>query len=330
MRKWLPVDLLVVILVAFAMLGFETGLKMTPLRIVFGGILTLFAPGYALVSFLMPEATCSERTSNRTRLGSPQNNLKPLSVTVTERFLLAIGLSVIVVPLVGFILNYSPWGLGKTAFITGIAAPTLLLSFGAIVRRAQLPAEERFRITIRNVPKRVSRWYGGSETAREKGLNVILLAGLMIAVVGVGTAIALSGGGEQYTEFYVLSEDPETGEMLADGYPTELSVRNESEFVIGITNQEGETETYTLIVQLDRTGDDFRSVRERTEVTRMERSVRHGETVEIPITVKQRLDGENIRLSYLLYIDAPPDQPSRENAYRKLHLWIDAGEQDIR
>jgi uncharacterized membrane protein len=159
-------------------------------------------------------------------------------------------------------------------------------------------------------------------------LNVVLLAGLVIAALGVGTAIALSGGGEQYTEFYVLSEDPETGETIADEYPTESSVGNESEFVVGITNREGETETYTLIVRLERTEDDLRSVAERTQVARIERSLRHGETVEVPITVEQRIPGENVRLSYLLYVDTPPNQPSGENAYRNLHLWIDVGERN--
>ena len=324
MRKWFPIDLLAVISVALAVVGFEAGFEVAPLRIVAGGVLMLFAPGYALVSFLIPEATHRGRTSDRGQSVSPG----PLSVTLTERVLLAVGLSVIVVPLVGFVLNYSPWGLGETAFIAGIAAPTLLLSFGAIVRRSRLPAEERFRVTGDGVQKRVEGWYGGSETTRERGLNAVLLAGLVIAVAGVGTAIALSGGGEQYTEFYVLSEDPETGEMLADEYPVESSVGNESEFAVGITNREGETETYTVLVQLGRTGNDPRSVTERTELTRLERSVRHGETIEIPITVEQRLAGENIRLSYLLYVDAVPDRPTGENAYRDLHLWIDVGERD--
>lgn len=316
MQKWLPVDLLGVILVSLVMLGhgFTAGPDAVSFRIVFGVILTLFVPGYAFVSFLIPEAT---------RIGSRSGGLKPLSVTTTERVLLSVGFSVVLVPFVGLVLHYSPWGLGETAFITGIAVPTLLFSLGAIVRRSRLSSEERFQLTVWELPSRVQTWYGGSETARENTVNVVLVAGLVLAVAGVGTAIAMSGGGERYTEFYVLSEDPETGEMLADEYPTELGVGDESEFVVGITNREGQAETYTLVVQLQRTADDTGSVTERMEVTRQEHSVAQGETVEVPVTVEPGIAGEDIRLSYLLYVDTPPEEPSGEDAYRDLHLWLD-------
>lgn len=330
MRKWFPLDLLGVIFVAAVMLGygFTSGFDSTSVRIVFGVILTIFAPGYALVSFLIPEATRTESRSDSPKpLSVPRSNsLRPLSVTTIERALLSIGLSVVLIPFVVFVLHYSPWGLGETAFLTGIAVPTLLLSFGAIVRRSQLPFEERFQPTVRDAPDRIRGWYGGSETAQEKTINVVLLTGFVLAVVGVGTAIALSGGGEQYTEFHILSEDPETGEMLADEYPTDLSVGEESDFVVGITNQEGQTETYTLVVQLENTGDDIRSVTERTEVVRQEHTVSQGESIDVPITVEQQFSGENIRLSYLLYLDTPPEEPSGENAYRDLHLWMNVSD----
>ncbi|WP_415087806.1 DUF1616 domain-containing protein [Natronomonas sp.] len=40
------------------------------------------------------------------------------------------------------------------------------------------------------------------------------------------------------------------------------------------------------------------------------------------ITVSDELTGTDLRLSFLLYDGDVPAQPTRENAYRNLHLWI--------
>ncbi|WP_411713889.1 DUF1616 domain-containing protein [Natronomonas sp.] len=53
-------------------------------------------------------------------------------------------------------------------------------------------------------------------------------------------------------------------------------------------------------------------------------TVAHNETwiEERNITVSDELTGTDLRLSFLLYDGDVPAQPTRENAYRNLHLWI--------
>ena len=60
------------------------------LRIILGLPFILFLPGYTLTAALFPR---------RTDLGS------------IERVALSFGLSIAVVPLIGLILNYTPWGI---------------------------------------------------------------------------------------------------------------------------------------------------------------------------------------------------------------------------
>ncbi|MEL9989875.1 MAG: DUF1616 domain-containing protein [Thermoproteus sp.] len=80
------------------------------LRYVLGAFYVLFLPGYAVVEALYPRG----------------DEISPL-----ERLALSIGLSLAVVPLVGLLLNYSPWGirLAPVAIaIAAVAAPLLVYS----------------------------------------------------------------------------------------------------------------------------------------------------------------------------------------------------------
>ncbi|MCS7099409.1 MAG: DUF1616 domain-containing protein, partial [Sulfolobales archaeon] len=83
-------------------------------RYVLGSILVLFAVGYATVEVLYP----GER-----------------SLSNLERLALSIGLSLAIVPLVGLVLNYSPWGIRLEPALTSLAVYTTLTAFGAAYRK---------------------------------------------------------------------------------------------------------------------------------------------------------------------------------------------------
>lgn len=58
--------------------------------------------------------------------------------------------------------------------------------------------------------------------------------------------ICLPKEGEKFTEFYILGPDGN-----ASGYPTNLSVEEEGEVIIGVVNHEYAQVTYQLEVRLD-------------------------------------------------------------------------------
>jgi len=87
------------------------------LRYVLGSVLVLFAVGYSTVEALYPE----ER-----------------SLTSLERLALSIGLSLAVVPLVGLILNYTPWGIRLEPVLVSLSLYTSLLALVAAYRKFKL------------------------------------------------------------------------------------------------------------------------------------------------------------------------------------------------
>ncbi len=81
-------------------------------RIVVGGAFVLFIPGYALVQLLFPSR----------------------EMDVIERVALSIGLSLAVVPLTGFLLNYSPWGIRLDPIVASMSALSIILALASVYR----------------------------------------------------------------------------------------------------------------------------------------------------------------------------------------------------
>jgi hypothetical protein len=90
-------------------------------RYVLGTVFILGVPGYVLVKALFP--TKKEMDS-------------------IERLALSIGLSLALVPIVGLILNYTPWGIRLTPIILSLLALTLALAAAALMREYQVSTDE--------------------------------------------------------------------------------------------------------------------------------------------------------------------------------------------
>jgi uncharacterized membrane protein len=89
---------------------------LVPLRYVLGTIFVIFLPGYALIEALYPR----------------EEELEPL-----ERLALSIGLSLALVPLVGLILNYTPFGIRLYPVLISLALLTACIAFIGAYRKHQ-------------------------------------------------------------------------------------------------------------------------------------------------------------------------------------------------
>lgn len=89
------------------------------LRYALGALLVLFLPGYSLVEALYPRG----------------DELSPL-----ERLALSIGLSLALEPLLGLILNYTPWGIRLDTILTSTALLITTLTTAAAARKASTQA----------------------------------------------------------------------------------------------------------------------------------------------------------------------------------------------
>jgi len=83
-------------------------------RYVLGSVLVLYVPGFSLIEALYPK----------------REELEPL-----ERFALSVGLSLALVPLVGLVLNYTPWGIRLVPVLVSISALSLVLLVAALIRK---------------------------------------------------------------------------------------------------------------------------------------------------------------------------------------------------
>jgi hypothetical protein len=59
-------------------------------------------------------------------------------------------------------------------------------------------------------------------------------------------------------------------------------------------------------------------------------AVEDGETWEQSHTTRPAMTGDNIRLTYLLYVGNPPAEttPQADSAYRSVHIWLEVGSPD--
>jgi len=245
------------------------------LRILIGVLFVLFFPGYALVCALFP---------------------KKGDLDEVERLALSIGLSIAVVPLLGLVLNYTPFGIRLYPILISLFSFTLLMSFVAMRRRNALSIEERFTPSFSvNVP----RWQELSKM--DKALSV----GLIFCVVLSGALMANFATtprvGERFTEFYVLGP---TGKV--EGYPTTMTLGESGTVILGVVNHEYDEATYRIVIRLDG----------ETVGTMEGIGLEHEGKWEKNFTFTPDKTGEKLKLEFLLYMNGGAEP------YRSLHLWI--------
>ena len=108
---------LVTVLVIYTV---PTDLPLVAVRWVFGAVFVLFIPGYVTVEALFP---------------------KGRELDGIERFALSVGLSLALVPLIGLLLNYTPWGIRLNPIVISLVAFTLLVAGLGVARRFRVAAE---------------------------------------------------------------------------------------------------------------------------------------------------------------------------------------------
>ena len=212
-NKW-EADLVAILVTSLAMVPlaiFTSG----PLRIVLGLPFLLFFPGYVLVAALFP---------------------KKESLSGIERVALSFGLSIAVVPLIGLILNYTPWGIRLYPILISVMSFIVAMSAIAWYRRGKLVLGERFSVSFRI---KFPSWQGQGRLDRV--LSVVLIVAIAGAIGTLAYVIATPKVGERFTEFYILGSQGK-----AENYTTNLTLGEKGEVILGIVNHEQEEMSYQV------------------------------------------------------------------------------------
>lgn len=320
-----PLDLsltvLLVLLTGIAVL--VPGIAMTRLRLVLGIPFLVFLPGYALVSALFPrrkdvETEQSPEANDAFRTGS--------GIGGFERVALSVGTSVAINSMIGFLLNFTPWGIRLVPTLVGICSFTVVTAVVAAVRRLRTPPAERFSVPIWYWAGRIRRELFDPETGLDAVLNVILVVSLILAVGSVAYAIGMPHQQESFTQFYVLGHD-ESGNPATEGYPQNLTVGESESLYVGIENHEHRRVNYTVVVLLQRFENNSTRAQHAEQLDRFRVSLASNQTTLSERAIDPTMRGNELRLTYLLYKGTPSKNPNPSTAYRTSYFWVNVSNQ---
>ncbi|MBQ4134098.1 MAG: DUF1616 domain-containing protein [Methanocorpusculum sp.] len=305
--KNIPKDLIVIaVWMLLAVLSiYVPFINETFIRVIFTVPVILFIPGYVLIAALFPEKK---------------------SIDGIERFALSVGLSIAVVPLIGLVLNYTPFGIRLNPIVISLVLFTLIMMIITLYRRARLSDEEKFAVPFEMVkPALKEELFPKNQGKFDKALSIILIIAILVAAVTTVFVIAFPKDGEKFTEFYILGED-----KMADDYPEKFPVNSQQFVWIGIGNHEYRDVTYTVETLLLNAEWDSSTnssvIHASMPLDRFEVSVLDNTTYLEKYYFSVPYTGYN-RLEFLLYNETVPSasasaEEKMDSSYRDLHLWI--------
>ncbi len=274
-------------------------LLMTAVLLAFGKgdllavLVVLFVPGYVLVAALFPNDT---------------------ELNWIERIALSFGLSIAVVPLLGLLLNFTPFGIRFAPIVVTVLLFTAGVGYAAYRRRMRLPPERRLSLSV---DLALPTWK--EYTALEKGLTIALAASIVVAGGTLAYVVLAPRPGETFTEFYILGPGGN-----ASGYPENLSVNEIGEVIVGVVNHESASVNYTVRIDLVGVQIVYNATsgfNETVDVNRTTRStfnvaLANGQNWTEPYTF--RINDTGLwKVQFFLFKDG-----DLSSAYRELHLYV--------
>ena len=269
-------DLTAIAIITVILILIIAFLPSNALRIILGLPFIILFPGYTLLAALFPK---------KADLGG------------IERVALSLGLSIAIVPLIGLILNYTPWGIRLYPVLVFATLFILVASAVAWYRRHRVPEDERFAVTC-NVD--LSGWIATSR--RDRVLSALLVASILAAIGVVSYVMITPKEGEKFTEFYVLGLQGN-----ATDYPSELAFGEKGRVILGVANHEHEAVEYEvkILIAADEVG------------TIAPLALNHDEIWEEEVGFTPLEAGDDQKLEFILY------RGGEEEPYRSLYLWLD-------
>ena len=285
-KQVFPLDLKIVVILLLASIStiYLPYINATPLRYVFTIPVVLFIPGYCLFAALFP-----------------QND----DLTLLERIALSFGFSIVIVPLIGLGLNFTPWGIRLEPLIISLTFFIWVTVLIAHYRRTLIPFEEQFRLPFFDIVGIIRNGIFSARGSRTvQILNITLALTIVIALITTMFIIVVPKEGERFTEFYILGE-----KQMASDYPDWIIVGQNYPMFIGIGNHEYHNINYTVEIWMIST--EFDPVTNISHIINMDPNddlllkLTHNETAIIPYNLNVKRKGYN-RVEFLLFNESVP------------------------
>ncbi len=246
------------------------------LRVILGLPFALFLPGYLLMAVLFPEKDEFDGSA---------------------RIALGIGLSIIIVPLIGLLLNYLSTGVRLLPMMLSLVFLDIFLFFISWYRRTNLPEEKRFALSFSTD---LIIWL--NKTKKTKVIHLALLITGFLLVFASVFVLSSPKTGKSFTEFYITGPDDVTA-----GYPEQLQAGENGTVKAVIINNEQEKTTYRMEIWVD--GDILQTISPIY--------LEDQEKQEITVLFKAEKLEDLAKVEFLLFRDGQDIKP-----YRQLRLWV--------
>jgi uncharacterized membrane protein len=287
-------------------------LKESPVRFVLALPMILFLPGYCLIAALF----CKED-----------------DIDLMERIALSFGLSIAIVPLIGFVLNFTPWGIRLEPIVISLTIFIVAMISIAHYRRKLLLPGQRFRFPFSEIVNAVRNSFYPQEGSRvDRILTVVITFSMLIAVIITIYMIAVPKEGERFTEFFILGE-----KQKAADYPDRITVGEQYPLYIGVGNHEYRPVTYTVrtfgvLMVFDNTTNTSRII-SMDPLWQQSLTLAHNESETISYNLSVEKSGYN-RIEFLLFNETVPGSDvstidTMNASYRDLHLWVNITDKEI-
>lgn len=310
-----PADIVVVVSVGLAATLLVTAQAPVPLRLLVALPLVFFLPGYVLLAVLFPAGSPIAESD----VGPRWPRMRGARLAWTDRLALSFASSLVLVPILGLFLAVFDYGFAPATVVTALAVSVVVGGVAGAVRRMQLPEEAQFHVPVRAVAGASHEALFGTGSRLEAGLNVLVALLAVTAVVALGFGLVAPQSAEQYSEFYLLTQDS-GGEATAAGFPSVVTAGSPVELVVGVENYEQTTTSYTVVTELQRVDGADGTVVSSERLDRFEVTLAPGEQVREVRTVTPQSTGEDLRLTYYLYKGAGVGD--RADAYRTTFIWL--------
>jgi len=309
----IPFDLILVLLylgVVNALLTSNAlGAPGSALRFVVTVPLLFFVPGYALAAAAFPRAATREQRGSlldRTRE-------RPSGIDTIERVGLGLGLSLALLPIVGLFVAAEPGPFNPETATVGLSGLAALFTIIAAIRRWRLPAPERYGPPVGFWREVTGRATEGSRT--DVLLSIGLGASVLLALLAGGYALAapLDGQETSYVGAGYLNGSGDFVAATPEPLMENISTGSTVDSAFYVKNANDQAVEYTVVVQVQRF-DDQGNLQQVSELNRYRQTLEPGQEWINPHQATLRLQGENVRIAYLMFEGPVPAGASYENA----------------
>jgi uncharacterized membrane protein len=279
----------------------------------------LFIPGYTLIFAMFPT----------------KNGAK--GINKIERIGISLGFSIAITALLGFILNFTPWGIRLESILLSLFIFTISLGIIAFYRWKRTNPDQRFIISF-------DTSHFISSCIIDNILTIIVVLSVFIAGASIIYIIITPTTGESFTEFYILTTNGNS-----TNFPTNISKGGNTSIILGLINHEYKIMNYTIeiwlinesiifneSIQINDTIYNHAWFMDKKVITLNHTQITNDKTQikkwEYNYTFTINKSG-HFKLEFLLFTTPTPNYNNEEdykenidlivkNAYRDLHLWF--------